>query len=32
MMSALTIGIIVLGLFPQPVIDMVKGVVGALVD
>ena len=32
MMSALTIGIIVLGLFPQPVIDMVNGVVRGLVD
>lgn len=32
MMSALTISIIVLGLFPQPVIDMVKGVVKELID
>lgn len=32
MMSALTIGIVALGLFPQPVIDMVKGVVKRLVD
>jgi NADH-quinone oxidoreductase subunit M len=32
MMSALTIGIVALGLFPQPVMDMVKGVVKRLVD
>lgn len=31
MMAALTISIIVLGLFPQPVLDMVKGMIGALV-
>ncbi|HRQ51225.1 MAG TPA: NADH-quinone oxidoreductase subunit M, partial [Agriterribacter sp.] len=31
MMAALTISIIVLGLFPQPVLDMVKSIIGALV-
>jgi NADH-quinone oxidoreductase subunit M len=32
MMSALTIGIVALGLFPQPVMDMVKAVVRQLVE